>query len=179
VGGGPSRPRPQLCAASIYLRIVLRDMPVDRVISRMPRPACHCRTTSVISTRETSLYAIVAPAQSFCDNGNSFIFPGGSKIPVKVGQCSRLKCFLVGHSSRFLTTVLQKLRNLRSYDGLLSLFETLGFTYANEPRSMVDWAESTRQDVSEYRLAAKHGAFNVFYIVIPSSHMFSRERQIT
>jgi hypothetical protein len=49
------------------------------------------------------LYAIVAPAQSFCDNGNSFIFPGGSKIPVKVGQCSRLKCFLVGHSPRFLT----------------------------------------------------------------------------
>jgi len=58
--------------------------------------------------------------------------------------------------------VLQKLRNLRSYDGLLSLFETLGFTYTNEPRSMVDWAEPTRQEVSEYRVATKHGALQCF-----------------
>jgi hypothetical protein len=60
------------------------------------RDACHCRTTSVICTRETSLYAL---ARSPYDNGSSFIFPDGAKIPVKVGQCSRLKCFLVGHSS--------------------------------------------------------------------------------
>ncbi|MDP2919394.1 MAG: hypothetical protein Q8O43_04155 [Dehalococcoidia bacterium] len=75
--------------------------------------------------------------------------------------------------------VQQQLRALNGYDALLALFEALGFSYANEPHSTVDWTESVKRDVSDFRLAARHGAFNVFYVVIPESHMFSRERQIT
>ena len=37
-----------LLSPGLCFRIVLRARPVDRVISRIPRPACHCRSSLLI-----------------------------------------------------------------------------------------------------------------------------------
>ena len=75
--------------------------------------------------------------------------------------------------------IQQGLRNLNSYDSLLRLLESLGFTYSGEPRSTADWPPTLQAVVSDYRLAAHHGQFGVFYVVIPGSEMLGWERQIT
>ena len=61
LGAGPSRARPTSSAASMYLRTVARDSPVPVAICRWLIPDCQRRTTSAISTLDTSLYAIAAP----------------------------------------------------------------------------------------------------------------------
>ena len=45
----------------MYLRTVARDSPVPVAICRWLMPDCQRRTTSAISTLDTSLYAIAAP----------------------------------------------------------------------------------------------------------------------
>ena len=45
----------------MYLRTVARDSPVPVDIPRWLMPDCQRRTTSAISTLDTSLYAIAAP----------------------------------------------------------------------------------------------------------------------
>ena len=45
----------------MYLRTVARDSPVPVDIRRWLMPDCQRRTTSAISTLDTSLYAIAAP----------------------------------------------------------------------------------------------------------------------
>ena len=45
----------------MYLRTVARDSPVPVDICRWLMPDCQRRTTSAISTLDTSLYAIAAP----------------------------------------------------------------------------------------------------------------------
>ena len=45
----------------MYLRTVARDRPVPVAIYRWLLPDCQRRTTSAISTLDTSLYAIAAP----------------------------------------------------------------------------------------------------------------------
>ena len=71
-----------------------------------------------------------------------------------------------------------KLLKLRDYDSLLSLLETMGFTYCNEPRSTVDWPDNLKQTVQEFRCAAVHGSFNVSYIVLQPDRMIGTERQV-
>ena len=40
-------------------------------------------------TTKLFLYPLGTPVLSFCDNGNSFIFPGGSKTSIKVVNWNR------------------------------------------------------------------------------------------
>ena len=44
--------------------------------------------------------------------------------------------------------VQQKLRALDGYDSLLSLLETLGFEFSDEPRSTADWPGPVKQDIT-------------------------------
>lgn len=76
------------------------------------------------------------------------------------------------------TELLNKLRDLRSYDALLDFLDGLGFTYADEPRSTVAWPASIRDDVLDLKVAAKHGGFSVFYAQVPAQRMLTWERQI-
>ncbi|MSQ17524.1 MAG: hypothetical protein EXR54_08220, partial [Dehalococcoidia bacterium] len=73
---------------------------------------------------------------------------------------------------------LTRLRGLQSYDHLLELLHTLGFTYADEPRSTSAWPSSLRDAVLDLRVAAKNGAFSVFYAQVPTQRMLTWERQI-
>ncbi len=75
--------------------------------------------------------------------------------------------------------VQKRLRALNSYDSLLSLLEILGYTFSGEPRSTNDWPPALQNAVSDFRLAAHHGNFGIFYLVIPEDHMLGLERQIT
>jgi hypothetical protein len=74
--------------------------------------------------------------------------------------------------------LLNKLRALSSYDTLLDLFTGLGFTYADEPRSSVAWPASIRDAILDLKVAAKHGAFSVFYAQVPAERMLTWERQV-
>jgi hypothetical protein len=74
--------------------------------------------------------------------------------------------------------IQSKLLKLCDYDSLLSLLETMGFTYCNEPRSTVDWPDNLKQIVQEFRCAAVHGSFNVSYIVLQPDRMIGTERQV-
>ena len=49
-------------AATMYLRTVALDSPVPVAICRWLLPDCQRRTTSAISTLDTSLYAVANPA---------------------------------------------------------------------------------------------------------------------
>jgi len=75
--------------------------------------------------------------------------------------------------------VQQRLRSLNSYENLLKLLETLGFTYSGEPRSTIGWPSAIQQEISDFRLVAYHGAFGIFYLVVPEDRMLGWERQIT
>ncbi|MBI2907525.1 MAG: hypothetical protein HYX92_07730 [Chloroflexi bacterium] len=77
-----------------------------------------------------------------------------------------------------ITSILQHLRSLDSYDSLLALFDALGFTYSGEPRSTADWPSAIRDAVSEFRLAGRHGTFGILYLEIPEQRMLGWERQI-
>lgn len=64
------------------------------------------------------------------------------------------------------------------YDSCLSLLEALGFSFADEPRSTYDWPAETQEAVREFRLAAKHGGFGVFYVEVSPAQMLGTERQV-
>lgn len=71
-----------------------------------------------------------------------------------------------------------KIRGLRSYDNLLDLLDSLGFTYSDEQRSTADSPANIREAVQDLRVAARHGSFLVFYAQVDNEQMLTWERQV-
>ena len=65
------------------------------------------------------------------------------------------------------------LGNLRGYDDLLELLQTLGFTYTGDEWSTADWPEAIRDAVIDIRIAARHGNFLVFYVQVREDRMLT------
>lgn len=75
--------------------------------------------------------------------------------------------------------VLERLRELRSFDDCVELFHTLGFDYDGHAISTNDWPAALSGLVGDVRFAARHGDFAVIHVCLKTDRMIGAERQIT